>query len=79
MGNAFGCDPTFNLQVRCLLIRSQIGANGKQLVLDKGQERLIGLIVNRGDQQANKGVQLVDRSVGLDPLMGFRHALPPYQ
>ena len=72
-GDRFRHHLTFYFQFRVFLIGCQIGTDRKQLVLDKQQEVLIRFLFKRSDQQPDKRVQFVDRTIAFDTLVRFRY------
>ena len=72
-GDRFRHHLALYFQFGVLLVGCQIGTDREQLMLDKQQKILIRFLFQRGDQQPDKRVQLVDRAITLDTLVRFRH------
>ena len=57
----------------------QIGAHGKEFVLDKAEQVSRFLIVRFGNQQSYLGIQFVDRAVSFKTGMGLWDAYASYE
>ena len=78
-GDAFGRHLALHAELGRLWVGGQVGAYGKELMLDEGQEIQILRIVEGCHQEADERVQLVDRPVAFYPSVRFRYALSAYE